>query len=126
VALRKEVISLGQDLEKYEGSERIDTGIASIKEKLEAKLSEISSIVTDLGKLPQRHTAVASALRLPKNTEELEDLPTDVEGESNPRIARGTPLAGVLPVIQEDKLYPRLSLELELSTYSRRAFEQRY
>ncbi|KAL1953215.1 hypothetical protein VTO42DRAFT_3381 [Malbranchea cinnamomea] len=107
VSLREEVISLSQELEKYQGNERIYTGIESIKQNLEAKLAEVSSLVTELGSLRQRcHKTVA--LRPPQGNTGPVASPSTIESLASARSIRE--LAGGLPVIPEDKSYPRSSL----------------
>ena len=110
VSLREEVIALKQELEKYQGSERVDAGVSCIKEKLEAKLAEISSIVTDLGTLPQRRPLAGASRTLSDSTAHPVS-PTDLHAMPPARSTRNPPLESDLPAIQEDKLYPRLSLE---------------
>lgn len=108
VSLREEVISLNQELEKYQGSERIDNGIDSVKATLEAKLAEVSSIVSGLGNLRRRCPMTASSQPF-RGTADRAASPNEFEGMPNVRPFADTAVGG-LPVILEDKCYPRLSL----------------
>ena len=110
VSLREEVIALQQELEKYQGSERLDVGVSCIKEKLEAKLAGISGIVMELGTLQQRHRPAGPSRSLLDATVHPVS-PTDLHAMPPARSTRNPPLESDLPAIQEDKLYPRLSLE---------------
>lgn len=116
VSLREEVISLKQELESFQGSERVDAGVSCIKDKLEAKLAEISSIVTDLGTLPRRRPAAVPSRSLPDNPDQPVS-PTDNHAMPAVRATRDPPFGSDLPVILEDKLYPRLSLECVITSW---------
>lgn len=99
---------MNQELEKYQGSERIDNGIDSIKAKLEAKLAEVSGLVGDLGNLRRSCPTTVSSQSFQGNTDTAA-APTEFEGMPNARTFRDMSVGG-LPVILEDKCYPRLSL----------------
>lgn len=108
VSLREEIISLNHELEKYQGSERIDNSINSVKAALEAKLAEVSSIVSGLGNLRRGCQTAASSQIFRENADPAVS-PTEFGGMSNPRSFTDMAVGG-LPVIPEDKCYPRLSL----------------
>lgn len=105
-ALRKEISCLNRDLEKRQGSERFDLQVFDVKEKLEAKLAELSVLVADLGALPQKRLQTNTGSQAQRAFSQL----------SSPVIARcGQNASGLdeerLPVILEDRIYQRQSLE---------------
>ncbi|PWY66154.1 shugoshin C terminal domain protein [Aspergillus sclerotioniger CBS 115572] len=105
VSLREQVIRLSQDIERYEAARLLQDGVYDIKTRLDNKLAELNNLVADLGALPRRlcnkstekppsadHTRSISDWR-PKSTDDELNVRQDENGR--------------LPVILEDKCYPR-------------------
>ncbi|KAK2800348.1 hypothetical protein FQN50_008164 [Emmonsiellopsis sp. PD_5] len=109
VSLREEIIALNQELEKSQSNKRLDNEIDIIKTKLDAKLAEFGSLISDLGSLPQRRELVGE----PKHGQNIS--PEAARRRSPMKMARETSNGddGRLPAILEDKRYPRLTLEKE-------------
>lgn len=86
-------------------------GVYDIKAKLDGKLAELGSLITDLGGLPRKfgklceenaESTIPTHSRL--SSVDLRRRATDSEYNSAPEDGR-------LPVILEDKCYPRKTLE---------------
>ncbi|KGO74555.1 Shugoshin, N-terminal [Penicillium italicum] len=102
VSLRKQVINLTQETERLEAGKMLHNGIYDIKSKLDAKIAELSSLAADLGSLPRK---------IGKLCDEQFDRPKQAAG-SRPRAEDSMEGEdGRLPVIVEDKYYPRQTLE---------------
>ena len=111
IALRQHIICLQYDIDRYPGGIRLDD-MGAIKEKLEAKLTEIGGLVQELGKIqtdaanrrsPKRRSICRSS---PKNS------PDQKVWKNVLSLAEVTGGAdGRLPPIVEDKYYPRKTLE---------------
>lgn len=106
VTLRDEISWLNRELEKRQGSERFDNQVFAVKEKLEAKLVELSALVTDLSSLPQKRIHTNSANQA-SGSPSLSLSPAIVRPGQNPLVED----EDRLPVILEDKNYPRLTPE---------------
>lgn len=111
VSLREQVISLGQEIERLDEAKAFQDGVYDAKAKIDAKLIELSSLVTDLGSLPHKFDkpshakAKSSILRDPGQP--ISDLKRRSQNSEFPVGADD----GRLPVILEDKFYPRRTLE---------------
>lgn len=111
VSLRERVISLSQEIERLDEAKVFKDGIYGVKAKLDAKLIELSNLVTDLGALPHKFGKSCDTKAKSTNAKE--------SGQSSSNLRRRTtntepPLGtdgGRLPVILEDKYYPRRTLE---------------
>lgn len=107
-ALREQVISLSQDVERFEAARSLSNEICTYKDKLASKLAELGSLVDELGMMPQKFRKV-SEQRKDSNTERRQS------GIFPPkRMAIGPDGGeedGRLPVILEDKYFPRKTLE---------------
>lgn len=108
VSLREQSISLSQELERYEAAKMLNDGVCDIKAKLDSKLAELNSLVTDLGALPRRcgklyeeSTESAESKHSRLSSFDLRRRATESEHNAD----------GKLPVILEDKCYPRKTLE---------------
>lgn len=111
VSLREQAITLNQELERYQAVKILQDGVYDIKSRLDVKLTELTNLVTELGELPRdyrkkQNTAQIrsptqpsqSALNWERKTAEMEqNFACEEEGK--------------LPVILEDKYFPRKTLE---------------
>ncbi|KAL4999507.1 hypothetical protein BDV10DRAFT_52408 [Aspergillus recurvatus] len=114
VSLREQIIALTQDLERFEAARTLHDGVYDVKARLDSKLSELSSLITELGSLPRRYSratrekaesAPASQPRQSGSRKEVDD--------TDPEPNLGFELDGRLPVIMEDKFYPRRTLSAQ-------------
>ncbi|RAH63799.1 shugoshin family protein [Aspergillus aculeatinus CBS 121060] len=111
VSLREEAITLNQELERYQAVKILQDGVYDIKSRLDAKLTELTNLVTELGELPRdyrkKHNTAQirsptqpsqSALNWARKTAEMEqNFACEEEGK--------------LPAILEDKYFPRKTLD---------------
>lgn len=109
ISLRERIITLDQEVEKSNSVPFIGDGVNEVKGKLAAKLEELGSLVGELGTLPQVMKRPPTSTVQPETSEH-----TSLERPNPPR----QPLFGAegyddgrLPVILEDKYYPRRTLE---------------
>ncbi len=112
MSLREQVIALTQDLERFETAKTLHDGVYDVKTRLDSKIVELSSLITELGSLPRRYAKKTRdepepmGKKLPKDsnfTQQVKDANPDrtLELEAN----------GKLPVILEDKCFPRRTLK---------------
>lgn len=110
VSLREQVIALGNELERFEAAKLLSDGVYDIKAKLDTKLAELNNIVSNLGALPRNFNKTisqndggaaqnVSTQHSPALKPQVPDSNQDIEED------------GRLPVILEDKYYPRKTLE---------------
>ncbi|EEP80856.1 predicted protein [Uncinocarpus reesii 1704] len=114
VALREEISWLNRELEKRQGSDRLDTQLCSVKEKLETKLAELSALVTDLGSLPQKGGHSAALKRTSDSSNPLQSPTVPRRPAVKPELDSSISDPDRLPVILEDKYYPRFTPEVEV------------
>jgi Shugoshin N-terminal coiled-coil region/Shugoshin C terminus len=117
IAIREQAINSAQEAERLRCSQRIFRDVSRLKDQLESKLSEVSTLVTELGALPEkakrrssqhqrRRSGLVQLVKSPdqKEWKNRQTLGGVVAGE------RQLP-DGRLPVIVEGKHYPRNTLE---------------
>lgn len=109
ISLRERIITLDQEVEKFNSVPFLGDGVNEVKGKLAAKLEELGSLVGELGTLPQIMKKPPTSTAQSETGEH-----TSLERPNPPR----RPLFGTdgyddgrLPVILEDKYYPRRTLE---------------
>lgn len=112
VSLREQTISLSQEIERYEAAKKLHDGVFDIKAKLESKLAELNSLVTDLGALPRKcgklyDDSAESTEQKYSRLSNLDMRRAATDSEYNVALEED----GKLPVIPEDKCYPRKTLE---------------
>ncbi|KAL4959832.1 shugoshin family protein [Aspergillus stella-maris] len=114
VSLREQVIFLTQDLERFEAAKTLHDGVYDVKTRLDGKLVELSNLISELGALPRRYSRMAhettesgSSMRSRKST--LARLVTDATLERGSE----SEYYGRLPVIVEDKYYPRRTMNAD-------------
>ncbi|KAL4861611.1 hypothetical protein BDV12DRAFT_207874 [Aspergillus spectabilis] len=111
VSLREQVITLTQELERFEAAKTLHDGVYDVKARLDSKLVEISSLIAELGSLPRQYSKFtrekgdAVPERLSRESTSIKEV-NDTELE--PYL--GHERDGRLPVILEDKYYPRRTL----------------
>ncbi|KAL4801244.1 hypothetical protein BDV18DRAFT_149756 [Aspergillus unguis] len=114
VALREQIITLTQDLERFEAARTLHAGVYDVKARLDTKLVELGSLITELGNLPRRYTKTVRerveplAEKRPRASSSTEEV-NDEDDEPQPIIES----EGRLPVILEDKHFPRQSLSAQ-------------
>ncbi|PYH88472.1 hypothetical protein BO71DRAFT_445227 [Aspergillus ellipticus CBS 707.79] len=112
VSLREQVISLTQEIERYEAVKSLQDGVNEIKAKLDDKLMELDQLVTELGTLPRtfcnRLGEKSLSIDRKKPTQSILDWRSKTT-DRDPNVANDE--GGGLPVILEDKCYPRRTLE---------------
>lgn len=111
VTLREQVISLSQEIERFEAAKTFSEGVYEIKGKLDVKLAEINGLLVDLGKLPQKFNGECNKGTTTTNSKLSRQLSFGLHRRAYDseydRIAED----GQLPAILEDKCYPRRTLE---------------
>lgn len=122
IAIREQAINSAQEAERLRSSQRIFRDVGRLKEQLESKLSEVSTLVTELGALPEkakrrssqhqrRRSGLVQLVKSPdpKDWKNRQALAGVFAGERQLQDGR-------LPVIVEGKHYPRKTLEsIEIS-----------
>ncbi|KAL4981617.1 hypothetical protein BDW68DRAFT_77324 [Aspergillus falconensis] len=114
VSLREQIITLTQDLERFEAARTLHDGVYDVKARLDSKLVELSSLITELGSLPRRYSratrekAESAPARQPRQSGSRKEV-----DDTAPELNLGFDLDGRLPVIMEDKFYPRLTLSAQ-------------
>ncbi|KAL4905676.1 hypothetical protein BDW74DRAFT_177384 [Aspergillus multicolor] len=108
VSLREQIITLTQDLERYEAARTLHDGVYDLKARLDTKLVELSSLIAELGGLPRRYSR--STYEKADSAGERQPKEKGSTGESNKEDLEpnmGRDVDGRLPVIPEDKFFPR-------------------
>lgn len=106
-ALKEQVISLTQDAEKFAAGRAFHKDIDQCKEKLATKVSELNSLVSELGLIPERFLKNTAHLGAADNT----SIANQPFPDSNRRPVAWDENGDKLPTILEDKYYPRRTLE---------------
>lgn len=111
VSLHERVIALSQEVTRYESARMLNDGVYDLKGKLDAKLAELGNLVIELGMLPRKVGRVYdsrsdSISPGQEKSSSFNHRPVAVEPEAGVDFDDGR-----LPVILEDKYYPRKTLE---------------
>lgn len=115
ISLREQAINSAQEAERWRSSHTVITEVGLLKDRLESKLSEVSALVTELARLPEK-AARRSSYRRRSGIPEPARSP-DLKDWKNRQTIGGVItcerelLEGRLPPIHEDKYYPRRTLE---------------
>jgi len=117
ITLREQAINATQEAEKWRSAYQLGTEVRAMKDKLESKLQEVSALVQELGNLPDQAARTRSSsgrcrsgiFEQVKNSDEREWTNRQTIGGAQAG-DRDLP-EGRLPVILEDKYYPRRTLE---------------
>ena len=112
IAIREQAINIAQESEKWRAAYKANSEISSLKSRLEAKLHEVNTIVTELGELPEKTARRKSGSR--KSIIVVNNARSPAEKEWRNRQTIGGVLnveraeqEGRLPAILEDTTYPR-------------------
>ncbi|KAL4751556.1 Shugoshin [Aspergillus terricola var. indicus] len=110
VSLREQIITLTQDLERFEAARTLHDGVYDVKARLDSKLVEMSNLITELGSLPRRYSRAMreNGESAPARQSRESDSKKEVD-DTDPEPNLGS-FDGRLPVIMEDKFYPRRTL----------------
>jgi Shugoshin N-terminal coiled-coil region/Shugoshin C terminus len=109
IAIREQAINSAQEVERLRSSQRIFRDVSRLKEQLESKLSEVSTLVTELGALPEKAKRRSSQhQRRRSGLVQLVKSPDQKDWKNRQAIQLQD---GRLPVIIEGKHYPRRTLE---------------
>lgn len=117
IAFREQAISSAQEANRLRSSQRIFKDVSRLKEQLESKLSEVGTLMTELGALPERakrrssqhqrrKSGLTELLRSPDPKDWLNRQTITGVGSGERQLGEGR-----LPVIVEGKQYPRQTLE---------------
>lgn len=111
VSLREQIIALTQDLERFEAAKTLHDGVYDVKARLDSKLVELSSLIIELGSLPRRYAKKTRDEPEPMGGELPRDTGfTQPVRDANLDRALELEANGKLPVILEDKYFPRRTL----------------
>lgn len=110
-SLHEQVISLNHEIERYESAKALSDGVHNLKQRLDSKLAELGNLVIELGALPRKiERKSESEAAILGVDEERQSQATHRRTELGPE-ATSSFDDGRLPVILEDKYYPRKTLE---------------
>ncbi|MCJ1461700.1 hypothetical protein MMC07_000298 [Pseudocyphellaria aurata] len=113
IALRERIISLQYEVDKRPGRATL-AGMGTIKEKLEAKLTELGGLVQELGSIQVAVENPRSPKRKLMNQNESKRSPDQKNWKNNLTLSEVTAGGdGRLPPIVEDKYFPRKTLDAE-------------
>jgi hypothetical protein len=122
ISIREQAINIAQESEKWRAAYKAKSEIAALKNRLEAKLQEVNTIVTELGELPERTARRKSGPRKSIIVVNNARSPAAKEWRNQQTIggvlnAERAEQEGRLPAILEEKSYPRRTLDhTELQT----------
>ncbi|EHY60622.1 Shugoshin [Exophiala dermatitidis] len=112
ISLREQAIAAQAEAERWRGANDVNREILEMKERMESKVSELSLLIVEMSQLPER--AADKARRRSGIAKSRNSMDQDWQNRQSMREAIATDRElydGRLPVIQEDKLYPRRTLE---------------
>ena len=111
MALRERIISLQYEVDKRPGRSVLED-MVTVKERLEAKLTELGGLVQQLGKIQVVVENPRSLKRKSMNRTEPKGSPDQRNFKNNLTLSEVIGGAdGRLPPIVEDKYFPRKTLE---------------
>lgn len=111
VSLREQVIALSNEVDRLEAAKLFQHGLYDVKAKLDAKLAELNTLVTDLGALPRKFQKSYDEKQKPANLPETRKPSSDLRARAMNSEPQPGDDDGRLPAIVEDKYYPRQTLE---------------
>jgi hypothetical protein len=109
VSLREQIITLTQELERFEAARTLHDSVYDVKAKLDSKLVELGNLITELGSLPRRYSRAVRENGESAPARQSRELGPKEVDDTDPEPNLGF-LDGRLPVIMEDKFYPRRTL----------------
>ncbi|RAL13601.1 shugoshin family protein [Aspergillus homomorphus CBS 101889] len=110
VSLREQAIALSQELERYQAVKLLQEGVYDIKSRLDVKLTEFNNLVAELGELPRNYRKKNTAAPITSSTQSVLDWERKT---AENELSLAPDEDGKLPVILEDKYYPRKTLEAQ-------------
>ena len=116
ISIREQAINIAQESEKWRAAYKAKSEIAALTTRLEAKLQEVNTIVTELGELPERTARRKSGPRKSIIVVNNARSPAEKEWRNQQTIggvlnAERADQEGRLPAILEGKSYPRRTLD---------------
>ena len=111
ISLRERIITLDQEVEKFNSVPFLGDGVDEVKGKLAAKLEELGTLVTELGSLPKIMKKPPASVEQPEDGERQTTLDRPTRRRAMALFDGDGFDDGRLPVIMEDKYYPRKTLE---------------
>lgn len=110
-SLHSQVISLNHEIERYESAKALNDGVHNLKARLDSKLAELGNLVAELGALPRKVNKKTMSEAAASGVDEERQSHINYRREElGPEAIAGFD-DGRLPVILEDKYYPRKTLE---------------
>jgi hypothetical protein len=122
ISIREQAINIAQESERWRAAYKATAEITSLKNRLEAKLQEVNTLVTELGELPAKTAKRKSGPRKSIIVVNNARSPAEKEWRNQQTIggvlnAERAEQEGRLPAILEEKQYPRRTLDhAELQT----------
>ncbi|KIX04116.1 uncharacterized protein Z518_07669 [Rhinocladiella mackenziei CBS 650.93] len=113
ISLREQAITAQVEAERWRNASNVDREILDIKERLEKKMKEVSLLIVEMGDIPEKITRKGRRKSRLDNSKSLTEQDWRYRQSMREALAdeREESHDGRLPVIQEDKLYPRRTLE---------------
>ncbi|EXJ78428.1 hypothetical protein A1O1_08828 [Capronia coronata CBS 617.96] len=112
ISLREQTIAAQAEAERWRNANNVNREIMEMKERMEKKVTELTSLIVEMGHLPEK---AAEKSRRRSGVQKQRD--STEQGWLNRQSMREAVAGdrelydGRLPAIQEDKLYPRRTLE---------------
>ena len=114
VSLREQVIHAQAEAERWRATSSMDREVCDLSGRLQRKMDEMAELVVEMGRIPER-----AARRGRRKSRIVSAMSANTEQEWRNRLSireaytdeRGDLQDGRLPAIQEDKLFPRRTLE---------------
>lgn len=116
ISIREQAINIAQESERWRAAYKATAEITSLKNRLEAKLHEVNTIVTELGSLQAKTARRKSSPRKSIIVVNNARSPAEKEWRNQQTIggvlnAERAEQEGRLPAILEEKQYPRRTLD---------------
>ncbi|EXJ59436.1 uncharacterized protein A1O5_12061 [Cladophialophora psammophila CBS 110553] len=115
ISLREQAIAAQAEAERWRATSSVNAEILDMRDRLNRKMAEVSELLIEMGNLPEK--AAREGRRKSRLVRSTMSATTEQEWRSRQSIRealaqeRSDPYDGRLPAIQEDKLYPRRTLE---------------
>lgn len=110
ILLREQVINSKEELDRWRSSPLIVQGVGELRKRMETKMQELGALMEEFGGLPQR---AEKNRRRRSNVESQEKVPKARRRSAALAETTAAQQENKLPVIVEDKYYPRRTLDAE-------------